>query len=177
VAGAALVTTCVTAQAQAVTSSLQELSRLVQPGHRIEVITTDGSVVTGALTRVSDAGLTVDVAGKSVDLPAGRLDQVSRRGDPVRDGLFRGLGIGALGGLIPSAVIAGQLSESDDQAAAPVFILTVTLIGAGVGAAVGAAIDAAREGKTLVFRAEPPRASIVPILGPTRKGLALTLRF
>jgi hypothetical protein len=126
---------------------------------------------------VSEARLIVDVGGKTVDLPARQVDQISRRGDPIKDGVIRGTAIGALSGLVPAVIFASHFTESDDIAAAPVMVVLFTSIGAGVGAALGAAFDAIFQGKSLVFRAEAAGPSAVPILGGHRKGLALTLRF
>jgi hypothetical protein len=176
-AGLSLLTCCARAQAQGTTSALADLSTLLQPGQQIEVVNRDGAVVIGRLTRVSEASLIVDVGGKTVDLPASRVDQISRRGDPIKEGVIRGTAIGALSGLVPAVIFASQFTESDDIAAAPVMVVLFTSIGAGVGAALGAALDAIFQGKSMVFRAEAAGASVVPILGGHRKRLAVTLRF
>jgi hypothetical protein len=177
VAGAVIGVTGTSAYAQEPASSLGDAASRVDAGARLEIVTTDGSVVSGRLVRWSELGLAVSVDGRAVEIPANRVSQITKRGDSLRNGTTVGLAVGALSGMAWGALWNSVLTESDDLASAqrrwPVQILT----GAGIGAGTGALIDAMRDGKTVVFRSDRRTATVVPMLGRHLRGVALTLRF
>jgi hypothetical protein len=175
----ALVTFCATANAQVVpTTSMAEASRRLATGHRVEIVTTDGSVIIGRLVRASASGLVVEAKGKTVDFEASGIDQVIARGDPIRDGVRKGTLIGAVSaagvGFGLSAAF-GEDKPGDSNDAAGVFALLG--IGAGIGAGLGAAFDVIRDDRTMVFKAESRQTVLAPVIGRDRKGVALIVRF
>lgn len=171
----ATVTLCSEAGAQALSGSLADVSSSLQPGTRVEVVRTDGSVAIGSLTRASEAGLVLDVEGAPVDLPATTIAEISRRGDPLRNGLIVGAGTGLLSGFVLGLVLGGSETGETSEDILPGLLL----MGVGAGVGLGALFDAISEGKTVVFRAtaQPSRIALVPTFGKGRKGVALSLSF
>ena len=154
-------------------STLVNITRFVQPGQRIEVVSRGGSVVVGGLARVSEAGVALDVEGRTIDLPVSAVTEIiSRRRDPVNDGAVKGLVAGLLGALL----FCGGGSEMGEGFGD--FAQVLLPLGAGIGAGLGAAIDAASEEVTVIFRAgETSRVTSAPILTGSGWEVALRLRF
>jgi hypothetical protein len=159
-----------TAHAQLPTSSLAEASQFLQEGRRIEVTTRDGSVVTGSLSRISDAGVVLDVEGRPFDLPASTIAEISRRGDSLKNGLIIGLIAGTAGGLVVSSVLAG--SETNEGFGSKAAVLLPLGVGAGVG--LGVLFDSIFEERAIVFRAATAaRIAFVPMVAKSRIGLTV----
>lgn len=161
--------------APAKANSLGEVSVLVKPGEQIEVVRSDGPVVTGHLRQVSEAGITLDAAGKVVQLPASVVDQIAKRGDSVADGALIGAAVGAASGLAWTLFWYSVHTESDDKAADKDRALPVIGMSAAIGAGIGAAIDAAIVRRVVVFG--EGRVAVAPLVGKHRRGLALVLSF
>jgi hypothetical protein len=152
------------AGAQTPVRSLAEASRLLRPGDRVEVVGTDGSRVSGSLSRISESGLALDVEGRTIDRPAPAIASIDRRGDSLMNGLGVGLVAGAGAGLGLAAAFAGSESGEgfEDR-----ILVAVPLAGAGAG--LGLLLDALFEGRTPVYRAPaPPRVALAPILSRAR---------
>jgi hypothetical protein len=158
---------CGATAAQAQETSLVDAAQRLQPGQRIDVTTTDGSVVAGTLTRLTDTGVTLEVEGKAVDRPAAAITEIGRRGDSLVNGLL----YGAIGGGVPAILLVGN--QNTDLAAPGAW--AALFFGGGVG--LGVAIDALIEGRTVVYRAPARRTAVAPILTRGRAGVALHLRF
>jgi hypothetical protein len=158
-------------------NSLADVSALVKPDQQIEVVRRDGPTVIGHLTGISDAGVTLLVAGQVVYVPSSAVDQIARRGDSILDGAIRGAAAGAGGGLAWVLLWGSALTESDDKAALKRGALPLIGMSAAIGAGLGAAIDAAVQQRVVVFGAQKGRITIAPILGGHRKGLAVAVSF
>jgi hypothetical protein len=109
-----------------------------------------------------------------VEVPTEKIREVSRLGDPIGNGIARGMGIGALAGL--PIMLMGDRSAYPSESTMP-LALGLSLYGAGIGAALGAVFDAAFERRFVVFRTQVQGVSVVPILARDRTGLAVTWRF
>ena len=175
---AAIVMLCATANAQVLpATSLAAASPRLTPGDRVEIVTVDGAAIIGRLLQVSASGLAIDVNGKTVDLSAATVDQIVRRGDPIRNGVVRGTLIGGLSAVGVGVVLAGLFGEDGGEDSDAEGVLLLVGMGAGIGAGLGAVFDALRDGKSTVFKAESRQTLLVPIIDRKRKGAALVLRF
>lgn len=175
VAIVAFLVSCTLARAQAPASSLTDISQLLPSGQRIEVVKKDGPAVLGGFAGMSDAGLIVDVEGERIVVPGSAITEISRRGDSLKNGLVVGAASGLAGGLAFSLAWTGGNPEPDEGFADVAPGALAMGLASGVG--LGLLFDGIREGKTVIFRAAPPRVSLLPMFGDRRKGVALSMRF
>src|SRR3954471_10934650 len=149
----ALVGTVERASAQgAVAGSLADLVHIVRPGTEVVLVDRDGREVTGVVTAVTPAELTLAAADRARIF---RDDEISgireRRSDSVLDGTLKGFAVGA-GTVLGMTVIASSANYSaHGEGLASMFALF-----GGVGAGIGALIDGAKEHHRTLYRTQRP---------------------
>ncbi len=171
-----------TAIPQPLARSFQELSDRLAPGDLVHVVDEAGREAKGIVSALSPSSLVLLVDGTPRELPEESVARIDRRGDRLRDGMLRGLIIGAI---TPAAIIFSLCqdgcSQSSDRAAAISWSLSFGLIGAGAGAAAGAGVDALRIGRTTVYSApaasKSARLAVLPEMSGGRKAVHVALRF
>jgi hypothetical protein len=165
------------AQAQAAVddpvASLGALSSRVQPSDRIYVRKTSGEEVVGRFLRASDVSLALEVDGRTREIPASDVQQVSRRGgNRVKQGMLFGFLTGAT-----VAIVAMTTSGSESDWSAGDKIILGTVAGGGAGLAWGAIIGAVLHKSPVVYRAVAPTVHVIPVLAPARVGVMLAAQF
>ena len=162
--------------AQEPVRDFSQLNTRLRPGDTIWVTDAQGREVKGTILSLAADELTLEGrSGRSFGAPDVATIQV-RRADSLRNGALIGLGVG--GGLVLVACVAN--AESGD---AGWCVLGAAIYG-GIGAGIGVGIDALIPGKKLVaYRAPgspgpaPARLSMVPVITPRAKGVALSFAF
>jgi hypothetical protein len=156
--------------------SFDQLSERLKPGQTVYVIDADGREIRGRISELSDSALTLSGAGAGTRLPAERVRAVDRHGDPVWNGLFIGLGVGAAMALLadPREVRCpdGSSGCTDTQ-------IGGRLAAVAVSGALGAGIDAMFRSRTPIYRAPESGALLAVIPLPAHRGAAVlvVLRF
>jgi hypothetical protein len=164
--------------AQAPAAGFQQLLAKVRLGDEVWVKGHDGKEVKGKLTDVSPTSLEILSGGRNVAFGVERVKTVSiREPDGLKNGARIGFYVGAgVGGLGAFSYCFGADVDNCAGGALAAFALY-----AGVGVALGVGIDALIPGgKIEIYRAAArpsARLSLAPILSPTRKGLAVSVRF
>jgi len=149
--------------------SFAELQALIESGDRVRVSFDGGRRVDGRVVALSSA-LRLLVDDSPLEVQNDDVWQIERRGDPLGDGLRRGLFYGL-------SVGSGFLLGLEPP---PAEALSIVAISGGLGAGLGAAMDWARRGWTLVYLqpALPPlTASLSPVITADGVGVRLTLGF
>lgn len=161
------------ARAQQVADTFDQLRVVLAPGADIRVTETDGTSVKGTFDGISGHSLNLTVQGAHVLLDQDAILRIQERQDDsvangARNGFFVGAGFGLLGG----AAIAME-------GGSPVLIPIVTAVYGGIGAGIGVAIDAMITTHRTVYEARAKHASlaVAPVVGRTRKGVAVTVGF
>jgi hypothetical protein len=154
-------------------TSLGTLSSRVNPTDRIYVRTMRGEEIVGRFSQASPMSLTLQVAGRTRDIPAADVQQVWQRG---ASHARRGMAFGFLAGaaIADIAVLTASSSESDWSTRDRIFV--GTLAGGGAGLVWGALIGAVIHERTVVYLAAPT-VRVMPVLGPDRVGVTFTARF
>jgi hypothetical protein len=166
----------VSAGAQELAGSFDQLRVLVAPGQTITVVSADGSSVKGQVLALSPSSLRMAVGGVTRDFAERDVEQVRQRrpdslANGARNGFFTGVGLGVLGGIV---VIA---SEGGDEWG---YLVLGTLTYAALGAGVGVGIDAMIEKERPIFVRRPTaRASLqfAPLVGRNRGGMRVAISF
>ena len=165
----------VSARAQEIAGSFDQLRVLVKSGDTLTITDTSGERVQGKLTQLSGSGLVLDVSGAPRQFQDSDVNTVEKRGpDSLKNGALTGFAIGGgLGGLA-----LGALAAADDGPTLAVAVVGALLYG-GIGAGIGVGVDALIEGRRVIYaRSNSPRArlTIAPLLSERRKGVVVSLR-
>lgn len=141
-----------------------ELPKKVRLGQKVIVYDDQGHTTTGTVERVSATELVLGGGPAPRTFKPEGVQRVRKPG-PVWNGAL----VGAVFGLIPAVIVAGNL-EGDSGS----FIAGLT----GLGAGIGLGIDAAIPPRTLYRRAGTgSRVALMPIVSRDRRGFAAAFRF
>ena len=187
---ALLALTPLTASAQTVATSFQDLQNLVKPGDTIDVTSSSGKRIKGRLGELSASDLELLTRKAGAD---GRDASVSKihfsESDVVtvsiahRDSLWNGALIGFSPGAIVGTLIlfiGGGCDCYTLESRAPLALGVVAFAG-GIGAGIGVAVDALMYERPIVYyRAPERRASrvqISPLATKSAGGVQMSVRF
>lgn len=147
-------------------STFGTLPSKVKLGQQVIVYNENGTVTKGKVEAVSESSLTIADAKRSHSFVPADVRRVRKPG-PIWDGAL----VGALSALLPTVLICAGM---DDSTGCGELALAVTAIGGGIGLG----IDAAIPPRTLYRRpAGGSKVTLVPIVGPDRRGFAASFRF
>lgn len=161
------------ARGQDAARTFDQLRFVLAPGSEIRVVEADGTSVKGTFDGVSGQSLAMTIRGAHVLLDQDTVIRIDERhDDSLANGARNGFYVGAGFGLLGSAAI---LSEGGS----PAFLPILTAFYGGIGAGVGVAIDAMIRTSRTVYDVHARRASlaVAPVVGRTRKGVAVSVGF
>jgi hypothetical protein len=163
--------------AQALARSFDQLQVLVRPGETIWVIDNGGVEVKGTLVAITPDRLDVQAPGGArtwspLDVRRVRHQESDSLGNGVLWGAV--VGGGAAGALWVAACASDECNSGDVG-----WGLLATGIYAAAGAGIGALVDLAHRSSRVVYEAPAASSSLVvaPIVGTTRTGVAIGVRF
>jgi hypothetical protein len=177
-----------TARAQAVATSFDELRSLVRPGESIDVIDAKGRTTRGKLGALSTSSLELLARDTAPDgserfipqKPLGESDIrqiVVRRRDPVWKGTL--IGAAVVGG--PWLLLCNPATDWCYYNDGANLYRGLALITTGIGAGIGALIDAAINPRTTVYYHAPnqtaSRLRVAPVVSRSAVGLQLSMGF
>lgn len=185
-----LVMAPLTARAQVVATSFEELQALLKPGDSIDVTDAGGRKTKGRLGELSASSLELLVRktgpdGRETFVQQARLFErdVQQIRLERRDSLWNGTLIGFAPGAAIGILILFFGAGCDCytlESRAPIALGTLLFAG-GIGAGIGAAIDASMiERTTIYFRAPGPRSAglqLTPLLTKSAAGIQMSVRF
>ena len=171
VAAVSLAATVSAAEAQ-VAGTFEQLQLLVEPQDRVTVTDSTGQELTGRITSLSPASLTLLVEGSQRVFDEADVGDIrQRRPDSLENGAMYGWSTGAvLGALLAISV------EGDAQAAG---ICGGALFLGLMGSGIGAGIDALIWGRRVIYRSSGSarRFTVSPLVSRGRRGVAVSLGF
>jgi hypothetical protein len=156
--------------------SFEQLQLLVKPGDRIFVTDSAGNVTAGKVTGLTTSALSLKTKTSVKDWTESDISKIRQwRHDSLKNGTLIGtgvgLGLGVIGGLL-------WCSESGDCRGEAVAIAAFYT---GVGAGIGLGIDALIPAKQTVFiggsKTTVSRIKVKPVVGNSRKGVAVAFSF
>ena len=164
-----------------VASSFADLAPLLRTGQRVAVTDAAGTQVTGTLTDLSAASLSVQLPAGRATFAEAQVQRIERIGDPLWNGALIGLGAGVAGGLVSVAA-----SDCPDLLCGLVAGPSMALGGA-LGLTGGLLVDRALQRRMVVFSRGEVRGlqpghspwtwSVAPIAGRARQGFSVTVHF
>jgi hypothetical protein len=120
----------------------------------------------GQLLRLDPDAVVVLVNGSERRFETRSVARVSKRGDSLKNGAISGLVVGITMGILGAVVVdCGQANRCREAQFAQ------TVLSTGLYTAIGTAIDAAVQGRTVLYQAPTPRATI-----QSRGGAAISVR-
>jgi len=164
------------AAAQEPVKSFDQLNTRLKVGDTVWVTDAQGREVKGRITSFGPAAIGVDANGAQV-LRADEIRAVEhRRRDSLWNGALIGFGVGLGAG---AATLPWACSDSCSGVGQGVLI---GFLMGGIGAGIGIGVDAAIPGRRqIVYRAgtasPSARLSLVPLITPRTKALAVSLSF
>jgi hypothetical protein len=137
-------------------------------GRNVRVSKQDGTSETGVVKSVSTAGLVMD---DSTTVPFGEITRVTKVTHRIRNGILIGLASGV------GPLLIADLAAGDESCLCPEIYLPVAALGAGIGAGIGGLVHAINHRGDVIYDARRPTTTMtfVPILSPTRKGIAFSM--
>lgn len=163
--------------AQTRVTSVDRISTRVKVGDEVRVTDGQGRNVRGRIVSLDATALVLNAGGKRVQLAEDDIRQVKQYyRDSGWDGAVYGAAVG-VGGFLGVAY-AGDPEMATDPEALPGLIV----LGAGGGAIAGFIIDRCHRGQRTVYRRPPsggagPALSVVPVIAPRTKAVALSYSF
>jgi len=161
------------ARGQETAGTFDQLRFVLAPGAEIRVLEADGKSVKGKFDGISGQSLVMTVRGAPVLLDQDAVVRIEERHDDslangARNGFYVGAGFGFLGG----AAIARE-------GGGPVFVPIAMAMYGGIGAGIGVAIDAMIRTPRTVYdlHARHTSVTVAPVVGLTRKGVAVSVGF
>lgn len=161
------------ARAQDAAETFDQLRFVLAPGAEIHVLEADGRSVKGKFDAISGHSLIVTVRGTQVLLDQDTVIRIEECHDDsvangARNGFYVGAGFGLLGGV---AILM--------EGGSPAYLPIVTAVYGGIGAGIGVAIDALIRTPRTVYDVHARHASlaVAPVVGRTRKGVAVSVGF
>jgi hypothetical protein len=163
----------VSAHAQELASSFDQLRVLVKAGDRLTITDPGGEVTSGRLVRLVGTSLEIDVDGTARTLAQDRVTTIRmRHADSLANGAKIGFGIGAGFGALAGLTNAG---ESGSPGA---FAVLLALYSGAMGAGIGVGVDGLLSTNRLVFSrpaAPSVRLQAAPMVGSGGRGIRLTV--
>jgi len=156
--------------------SFEQLQILVKPGDRIFITDSMGNITDGKVAGLSASSLRLTSKGAIKDWSESDVSRIRQwRRDSLKNGALIGTGVGLGLGIFGAAVFCGEWGDCGAEAVAFVAFYT------GVGAGVGVGIDALIPSKQTVYIGAPrttlSRIKVKPIVGNSRKGVAVAFSF
>ena len=178
---AGFVATAAQASAQDPVSSFDALAGRIRVGQRIWVTDSAGREVRGRLERLASDALILKADGVG-RIAASEVRRIRARDpDSVKNGTLTGL---IVGGAIGTAWCVGAIVDDSGDVDARVECAEGFTVFPALGTLIGLAIDAVIPGKMRVVYQAPlsPEASratlsVLPLMSPRKKGLAVSLAF
>jgi hypothetical protein len=152
------------------------MTSALEPGDRLIVTEPDGRKTKGQVVVATPASVTLSVPDGAV-AQRRSFDRTTVATIRRTDSLWNGMLIGAGAGIVATEVWTRQACGQDGECAVYVRLAGWGAL-AGGGMAVGALIDKFT-GNDVLYRAGPTPSAlrIVPLLGPRRSGLSMSLTF
>ena len=174
IAAVSLSAATVSAAEAQVAGSFEQLQSLVEPRDRVTVTDRTGQELTGSITSLSPASLTLLVEGSQRVFDEWVFDEPDvseirqRRPDSLMDGAVYGLGIGLGWGWLTLVEAGGSDSAN--------IVLANTSI---LGAVLGVVIDAIIQRRRVIYRlsGSARRLTVSPLVARGRRGVAVSLGF
>ena len=173
-----------TVGAQQVAQSFSELGTHLRVGDSVILTDSAGQKVRGKIATLSPASVELIVPDPRIAAETQRIFRDAdvqavalRRPDPLKDGVLKGLGFGALAGAVVGAVaLEHQLGEGAGATGA----LGGAMVGGLWGSVIGLAGDASVQTTTVIY-AKPAgsagRLRLSPLLGRDRNGVSMAVAF
>jgi hypothetical protein len=170
------------AAAQSVAASYDDLRPLLERGMRVVVTDLHGKQTTGRVSEVRSDGFVLATGIRRSAAFGDGLLTARWRSDSVRNGVFLGLGIGAVTGGLAFAGLCDPSSDCSSYGGGTGMFGYGALIGGSIGAGLGALIDRLHTRRELVveYRWLPNRPRslrVEPRVDRRRLGLAAMLQF
>lgn len=173
---ALIILVAATAEAQELAGTFDQLRVLVKPGDTLTIVDDSGRRVEGKVSSLSASALSLTVSGTPRQFQSAEVNTIEKRGpDSLKNGALIGLAIG--GGIGAVGMIALAATAESNPGA---FVAAGMFMYGGIGAGIGAGVDALIEGRRVIYaRSGSARSTltVAPLLGRTRKGMRVSLRF
>ena len=177
------ISTAATVEAEQAAQSFSELGTFARPGDSVIVTDGAGRKVHGRIATLSPASVELIVPDPRVVAETrrvfreGDVKAVSlRNADPLKDGVLKGLGFGALAGAVVGAfAVQHQLGGSAGAGAAGGAI-----VGGAWGSLIGLVGDASVRATTMIYSkpaSGAARLRLSPMVGRDSKGVRLAVAF
>ena len=158
--------------------SFEQLQLLVKLGDRIFVTDATGNVTEGRVAGLSKSLLTLTTKASTKDWTESDVFKIKQwRHDSLKNGTLIGLGVGTGLGILGVAALCG---DGWNTCGAGEALAGVAIYGA-MGAGIGVGIDALIPSKQIVYLGGPRTTSshinLKPIVGKSRKGIAVAFSF
>ena len=157
--------------------SFEQLQLLVKPGDRIYLTDSKGIVTEGKVAGLSKSSLSLMTKVSTKDWSESDVSRIKQwRHDSLKNGALIGTGVGLGLGVAGVAIFCGGgWADCGADAVAAVAIY------AGIGAGIGVGIDALIPSKQTVYLGVPQttlsRIRLKPIVGNSRRGVAVAFSF
>jgi hypothetical protein len=166
------------AQEAAGNSGFDRAAQKLRIGDTVLVVDSSGREQQGKVLDVSPEALSLAINGGRRQLPASDIRAVDlERNDSLKNGALIGFGFGAGFAALGACVTA--VAEGDAGEVSGVLIIGTLLYG-GAGASLGMLVDALITDRLPVYRSAGHKSvqlSAAPLIGRSRKGIALTVQF
>lgn len=153
--------------------SFEQLQTVIEPDDEVRVVAAGGVSSRGRITGISSTALELSVDGMTRRFTPSDIAEIRKRGDPIRDGAFRGalIGLGVGGAAVAVGCFSGYCREG------AIAMVGTTLYGTGIGLGV----DALVRGEQTIYRAPAVTAvrgvRVSPVLGPGARGVRVSIGF
>jgi hypothetical protein len=156
--------------------SFEQLQLLVKPGDRIFVTDATGNVTEGRVASLSRSALSLTSKTSTKDWSESEVSKIRQwRSDSLKNGALIGTGVGFGLSLAGAVIFCSEFRGCGGEAAAIVAVYT------GIGAGIGVGIDALIPSKQTVYLGGKAislnRIKLKPIVGNSRKGVAVAFSF
>lgn len=156
--------------------SFEQLQLLVKPGDRIFITDSAGKVTEGKVAGLSKSALRLTSKSATKDWAESDVLKIRQwRHDSLKNGALIGTGVGFGIGLASVLAFCDEWVDCGGEAVGAVAIYT------GIGAGVGLGIDALIPAKQTIYvggaQASVSRIRVKPLVGKSRKGVAIAFSF
>ncbi|MCC7010047.1 MAG: hypothetical protein IT184_14665 [Acidobacteria bacterium] len=149
-------------------------------GDRAWVTNGQGREIAGEVVLRSASRLTLHTAGGLMSFAPDEIDAIDTT-DSIRNGIARGVKIGALGALAPSVLVTYLACAFEEECGAGEVLAVNALfvgIGAGIGSAIGALADSLRDHRAPLYRRTLGTGiTVTPLLRKQGAGVAAVVRW
>lgn len=159
--------------AWAQTIDFQDLARVIKPGDTVSVTDAAGLRIKGTIESLTPSSLTLLRDGRRSSVPGTAVMTVTVR-DSVMNGFLGGLAVGALPGVLLGLSYMNGCGDGGPDC--PEAVLVFGGITGGVGALIGGTVDALLP-TTIRVGHRSAIVAVSPIVGQTRRGFTLSVRF